>query len=151
TNLGYLRVFTTLVPIGSRPPTTADGGNWTELKFDNNLNGSSGRGHNATVPGATYINTPNQIAISLPKTFGAPSWNHWTSLRAGYPAKLDGTASFSLADASSAVTYFWQQVSGPTSVRWSDHTSATPTITGLIFGTYTFSLRVTDAAGSTAT
>ncbi len=151
TSLAYLRVFTTLVPMGSRPPTTADAGDWTELKFENNLNDSTGHGHSASVPGATYINTPNQLAISFPKTFGAPPWNNWTSLRAGYPAKLDGTASFSLADASSVVTYFWQQVSGPTSVRWSDRTAGIPTITGLIFGTYTFSLRVTDAAGSTST
>ena len=151
TNLAYLRVFTTIVPLGSRPPTMADGGNWTELKFENNLNDSSGHGHSASVPGATYTNTPNQIAIALPKTFGAPAWNNWTSLRAGYPAKLDGSASYSLADASSAVSYFWQQVSGPSLVRWSDRSSATPIITGLVFGTYTFSLRVSDAAGTTAT
>src|SRR5262249_15327745 len=77
--------------------------------------------------------------------------NNWVSLRAGFPAQLDGSASFSMADASSAVSYFWQEISGPTVVRWSSRTVATPTITGLIFGTYTFSLRVTDAAGTSAT
>jgi hypothetical protein len=150
-NLAYLRVYTTIVPLGSRPPVTANGGDWTEWKFENNLNDSSGHSHTANIPGATYANTPNQIAVSLPKTLGAPAWNNWTSLRAGFPAQMDGTASFSLADASSSVNYFWQQISGPSTVRWSDRTSGTPMVTGLVFGTYRFALRVTDTGGKTAT
>jgi hypothetical protein len=151
TSLGFLRVFTGAIPTGGQPPTTADGGNYTELKLDNNFSDSSGRGHNASVSGSpAFVNTPNQVANPFPKTFGAPSWSNWVSLRAGYPNKLDGSASFSLADASSSVNYFWQQVSGPSIVRWENRTSATPTITGLVFGTYTFSLRATDAGGSTA-
>lgn len=150
TNLGFLRVFNTLVPAGSRPPTTADAGNVMELKFDGNLNDSSGHGNSASVPGATYVNTPNQVPIALPKTLGAPTWSNWTSLRAGHPVQLDGSASFSLADASSAVSYFWQQLSGPTTVNWANRTAATPTLTGLIFGTYTFQLTVKDSAGTTA-
>jgi hypothetical protein len=148
--LGFLRVATTLVPIGSKPPTTADAGDWTELKFDGNLKDSSGKGHNAT-GSAVYTATPNQVAIALPKTSGAPGWNNWATLRAGFPAQLDGTQSYSLADGGSGVAYSWQETSGPTSVLWVNRTAGTATISGLIFGTYDFTLQVTDVAGSVGT
>ena len=148
--LGFLRLSTALVPLGSRPPTTADAGNWTELKFDGNLQDSSGNGHSAGGTG-TYMDTPNQVAVAVAKTFGAPAWTNWTSLRAGFPAQLDGSASYSLADASSAVSYSWQQLSGPSTVIWADPAQPAPTLSGLIFGTYQFSLKVRDGAGNTNT
>jgi hypothetical protein len=151
-SLGFLRVFTTLVPLGSKPPTTADGGNWSEWKFDGDLKDSSSRRHNGSGPrGLAFVQTPNQVAIANPKTAGAPSWSNWTSLRAGYTAQLDGTASYSLADASSTVSCVWQELNGPSTVVWTNQNSLTPTLNGLVFGTYDFSLQVTDAAGSIAT
>jgi hypothetical protein len=149
--MGFLRVATTLMPLGSKPPTTADGGNWTELKFDGNLKDSSGNSHNASGSGVAYMPTPNQVAIANPKTAGAPAWSNWVSLRAGYPAQLDGSSSYSLADASSAVTCLWQQVDGPSSVVWTNQNAPISTLNGLIFGTYDFTLQVTDVAGSTTT
>lgn len=149
-DLGFLRVATTILPLGSRPPTTADAGDWSEWKFDGNLKDSSTHAHNGSGP-ATYIQTPDQVAIPLPKTMGAPFWSNWVSLRAGFPAQLDGTSSYSLADASSSVNFFWQELSGPSRVVWANRTSPSPTLTGLIFGTYTFALKVTDAAGNSAT
>ncbi len=148
-NLGFLRVATTVLPLGSRPPTTADAGDWTELKFDGNLRDSSGHNHGAS-GSASFIPTPDQVPVALPKTKDAPSWSNWVSLRAGFPAQLDGTASYSLADGSSSVSYFWQQQRGPSTVVWANRTNAVPTLTGLIFGTYTFSLRVTDLAGTSS-
>ena len=148
--LGFLRVSTTLLPLGAKPPTTADGGNWTELKFDGNLRDSSGNNHNASGSGASYMATPNQVAIANPKTFGAPAWSNWVSLRAGFPARLDGSASYSLADGSSAVSSAWQQTDGPSTVIWTNQNAAIPTLNGLIFGTYDFSLQVTDVAGTTS-
>ncbi len=148
--LGFFRIFTSIVAAGSRPPTTADPGDWTELKFENDFKDYSNHGHNASGQ-ANFVTTPDQIPISLPKTLGAPSWSNWVSLRAGFPAQLDGSASYSMADSTSAVTYFWQQLKGPSLVIWTNRTSAKPTITGLTFGSYTFSLRVQDAAGNTAT
>jgi hypothetical protein len=148
--LGFLRVATTLLPLGGRPPTTADGGDWTELKFDGNLKDSSGRNHNAT-GSASYMVTPNQGAFAYPRTAGAPAWSSWTSLRAGYPSQLDGSASYSLSDSSSAVTCLWQELDGPSTVVWSNQNTTVPTLDGLIFGMYSFSLQVTDVAGNTAT
>jgi hypothetical protein len=148
-SLGFLRVFTSLIPIGSRPPVTADSGDWTELKFDGNLNDSSGNGHGGT-GAATYAATPNQVPVAFAKTLGAPFWSNWTSLRAGFPAQLDGSASYSLADASASVTCLWQETSGPSTVVWRNRNAAVPTVTGLIFGDYTFELQVTDMVGNTA-
>ena len=86
-DLGFLRVLTTIVPLGSRPPTTADAGDWTEWKFDGNLNDSSGHNHMLSGP-ATYVSTPDQVPVALPKTLGAPSWSNWVSLRAGFPGPV---------------------------------------------------------------
>jgi len=148
--LGFLRVSTKLMPVGGRPPTTADGGDWTELKFDGNLKDSSGHNHHGVDYAGSYMPTPNQIAFAHPVTLGAPLWTSWTSLRAGFPSQLDGSPSYSMADASSSVSYSWQQLKGPTSVIWTGRNTAKPTVEGLVFGTYQFRLTVADAAGKTA-
>jgi len=149
--IAFFRIFDTIVPDGSRPPVTADSGDITELKFDGSLNDSSGNGHNVSLSSPAFQATPNQIPIAYLKTGGAPSWSAWISLRAGFPAVLDGTSSFSLADQSSNVSYLWQQISGPSTVRWSSQRTAKPVIRGLIFGSYRFRLQVTDVAGKIAT
>jgi len=152
--LAFLRVDKTLVPLASKPPTTANAGTWTELRFDGGSTGlqdSSGNNHHASLSNPAYAPTPNQTPSALIKTAGAPSWSDWTSFRAGHPAQLDGSRSYSLADASDAVTYRWQQVGGPTVVRWSSYTAEKPAVEGLVFGTYKFRVEVMDAAGATAT
>jgi len=149
-SLGFLHVFTTLVPLGSRPPITGDVGNWTNLTFDGNLLDSSSNGHNGSGT-ATYALTPDQVPVALPKTFGAPFWTNAISLRAGFPAQLDGSASYTLADGSLGVTAAWTQLSGPSTVIWQNPNTPTPTISGLIFGTYNFQLQVTDSSARVAT
>ncbi len=148
--LGFLRAFDTLVSYGSQPPVTAGTGDLLDLKFDGNLSDTSGKKLSIQA-GAFFANTPGQNPAPFIKTAGAPAWSNWVSLRAGFPAALDGSRSFSMADGSSAVTYKWQQLAGPTTLRWSSYTSVSPTISGLIFGTYRFQLQVTDAAGKAAT
>jgi len=150
-SLGFFRIFSTLLPDGGRPPVTASIGDITDLKFDGNALDDSGNGHDVSLPaGASFIQTPNQVPVSTIRTAGAPAWSNWVSLRAGHAAALDGSASYSLADASSNVSYQWQQLSGPSTLIWSSRSVATPTVSGLIFGTYRFQLQVTDAAGKTA-
>ncbi len=149
-SLGFFRIFSTTVPDGSQAPVTATAGDLTDLKFDGNTKDDSGNRHGVSFPGAVFANTPGQRPFAVIKTAGAPFWSNVISFRAGYPATLDATASYSLADASSAVSYQWQEVSGPTTVKWSARDSATPTVTGLIFGTYRFRLQVSDASNKTA-
>ena len=156
-DLGFLRVFTTTVPLASRPPTTADGGNWTELKFDaasdsgNTLTDSSGQGHSITLSGPVHTSTPNQLTVALIRTVDAPFWTAWLPFRAGHEGQLDGSSSYSLADTSSTVSYFWNCVSGPTTPTFSSNTAARPVVTGLIFGTYRFVLVATASNGATST
>ena len=116
-SLGFLRISTNLLPLGSKPPTTADAGGWTEWKFDGNLADSSSNAR-ALTGSAVFASTPNQTAFALAKTYGTPAWTNWISLRAGYPAHLDGTSSYSLADGSSQVSCFWQLKDGPGNVQF---------------------------------
>ncbi|MGA2184806.1 MAG: hypothetical protein ABSH47_17440 [Bryobacteraceae bacterium] len=153
--MAFFRICTgATVALGSRMPTTAGGcPSGTELiewKFDGNLNDASGNGYTANMTGGfpTYVSTPNQNLIAAIKTAGAPFWNSWVSMRAGFPAQLDGTASFSQSDSSNVVTCFWQMLSSPAPVTWSSRSSCTPTITGVVFGDHNIELAVTDASGS---
>jgi hypothetical protein len=149
-SIGFLKVFTTVLPLGARPPVTADAADWTDLRLDGNLSDRSGHGHGGSGT-ASYVDTPDQVPVALPKTANAPFWSNWVSLRAGFPAQLDGSNSYTLADGTSAVAMMWQQLSGPSTVLWDNKTLVQPTITGLIFGSYRFQLEVTDSAGKKAT
>ncbi len=155
--LAFMRAFTTLVPLGSRPPTTADVGDYFDWKFDGNGADSSGNGRTVNVSGASFVATPVAAAVAIAKTANTPSWAPFRPLRAGHPGQLDATASCSMADAGDEVTCFWQQVphaSGEpltSQVIFDNRNSCTPTVTGLVFGPYRFRLQVTDADGAKAT
>jgi hypothetical protein len=147
---GFLRISTNLVPLGSKPPTTADSGNWTEWKFDGNLADSSAYRRHLSGGAHVYADSESgsfcateDLWYTLMDELGFPA--------GGTSAQLDGTASYSLADGSSQVSYFWQLQDGPSHVRFNNRNSSTPTIRGLVFGTYHFVLRVTDVAGSSST
>jgi hypothetical protein len=153
--MAFFRICTgaTIAP-GSRMPTTAgecpSGTRLLEWDFEGNLNDASGNGYTAVMTGGfpTYVPTPNQNAIAVIRTAGAPFWGNWVSMRAGFPAQLDGTGSVSQADSSNAVTCFWQMLSSPAPVTWSSRSSCTPTITGVVFGDHNVELAVADAAGN---
>jgi hypothetical protein len=155
--LAFMRAFTSLVPLGSRPPTTADVGDYFDWKFDGNGADASGHGRTVNVSGASFVATPTVAAVAVAKTANTPSWAPFRPLRAGHPGQLDATASFSMADANDEVTCFWQQVphaSGEpltSQVLFDNRNSCTPTVTGLVFGPYRFRLQVTDADGAKAT
>ena len=145
-SLGFVRTFTAIVPVKSTPPATANQGDWIDFKLDGNGNDSSGHGGDFNASGFTFSQTPGQAAIALPTTPGTPEWAPFIPLRAGHPSKL-ASNSYSMADGSSAVTCFWQQLEGPSMVLFDNRTSCSPTLTGVIFGPYKFRLVVTDVAG----
>ncbi|MBS1858753.1 MAG: hypothetical protein JST11_25505 [Acidobacteria bacterium] len=72
------------------------------------------------------------------------------SFRAGYPAQLDGSRSLA-RDGGEGLQYFWQQLSGPSSARWSSRSAAQPTISMLTSGSYAFQLTVTDGCNQSST
>jgi pimeloyl-ACP methyl ester carboxylesterase len=51
----------------------------------------------------------------------------------------------------STLTYNWTKIAGPTSFTFSSTTIASPTVSNLVQGTYTFRLTVKDNSGATAT
>ena len=62
---------------------------------------------------------------------------------------LNGSSSF---DPDGTITsYSWTQVSGPSTAVILNNETATPTVTGLVVGTYKFQLTVTDNDGATGT
>ena len=65
-------------------------------------------------------------------------------LHAGARGQQLVSGSFPL-DGGSSLTYAWQMVSGPSTLLWSSRTSESPLVSGGIFGSYVFSLTVTDS------
>ncbi|MCW5963523.1 MAG: hypothetical protein KIT83_05745 [Bryobacterales bacterium] len=145
--IGFMRGFTTLLPLRSRPPVTADVGNFFDWKFDGNGADASGHGRTASTNGASFSPTPMQGVFSLPGRPDTPSWAPFRPLRAGFPNTLV-SKSYSLADVSSGVTCVWQQISGPSKLNWIGRFTCNPTVSGAVFGSYIFRLRATDAAGN---
>jgi hypothetical protein len=151
-SLAFLRWFSSVVPVGTPIPVAGATGDLADWEFEGNLADSSGHGLNmtgGTYP-YTYVPTP-----TYPPVCNAGKQQ---AFRAGYPGRLDGSGSTPL-DGGSTLSYVWQQVSGPSQVKWSSqsrlpagpapmtHTSVQPEIAGLIAGSYTFQLTVTDGSG----
>ena len=102
-----------------------------------------------------YVDTPYQGSpyspIATAMTCGAPSWTLWLSFPVGGTGCLDGTTSYSQADASPAVTCIWSNVGGVATPVIDSASSCTSNVTAIsTFGGYTFGLLATDSAGSTA-
>lgn len=167
--VNYLRVYASTVGVTSRPPITADSTDSTrvfEWKFDGNLDDSGPGRYTASVMTnwsaggtQTYVNTVGQSLVVplVTNTNLSPSWpapipGYQPSWRAGHPAGLSCASSYSQSDYPN-VSCFWQVLlqPGQTAPSWSSQTSATPTLTGLVFGDYAIELTVTDQAGDTAT
>ncbi len=150
--VGFFRVHSTLVPLNARPPVSRDDSNrLLEWKFDGSGSDSAANWNIQTLNGGSlaYAATPGQtVPTARIKSLDTPFWSDWVSIRAGYPANLDGRASYSQADSSAAVTYRWRQVDGPTTLEWDDDTSEKPEIRGAVFGTYRVELTVVDAANN---
>jgi hypothetical protein len=91
-------------------------------------------------------------AIFLPSPTAPPACVAGDSktFRAGFPAELDGSASYAL-DGGAGLRYAWRQVSGPSSASISSEDKARPVVNGLEFGSYVFELKVTDSSGAEST
>ncbi|WP_054411855.1 PKD domain-containing protein [Hymenobacter sp. DG25A] len=98
----------------------------SDLSFDFSLTGTgSGGGTTNQLPVA---NAGADKSITLPTS----------------SVNLDGSAS----DADGSITaHSWSQVSGPSTATFSSHTVASPTVDGLVAGSYVFSLTATDDKG----
>ena len=151
-SIAFFRVYTSLVSTTGTLPTTAQSltNCVVSWKFDGTLNDSCAAGpYNAAMSTGSpvYVTSPAQDrVVPILKSSNVLLWGTG-SLRAGFPAQLDGSASFSQADGSANVSCLWQMLSGPSQLVWDDHASCTPVVRGLIFGDYNFQLAVTDLNG----
>ena len=140
--IAFMRWFSGVVPLGTPIPNAGVTGDLADWEFEGNLADSSGHGLSLTGGTAAYVATPTYPPLcnaGSPQAFGI-----------GHPATLDGTESAPM-DGSGALTYLWEQVSGPPVdwVRGSDSTQTwpSPIINGVSPGSYTFQLTVTDGSG----
>jgi len=138
--IAFLRWYSTTVPPGTPIRINGASGDLGDWEFEGNLKDSSGHGLDFAGGTVSYTTTPSYAPTCLAGTTQV--------FRAGQPAMLDGTGSYS-PDGALPLSYNWQQVSGPSTVSFSSHEGATPTISGLVFGTYVFQLTVQDAHGNT--
>ncbi|HLH40138.1 MAG TPA: hypothetical protein VKX39_13395 [Bryobacteraceae bacterium] len=142
-NAGFLRLYSDPTPPGSAPPhaRAAPPGNLLDWEFQGTLADSSGNGFDLNWRGAQAVSFA--IAPVYPPVASAGMFR---VIRAGAPAALDGSGSFGFAGDGS-VSYQWQQIAGPNQVVLTGANTATPVISGTVFGSYTFQLTVTDANG----
>jgi len=140
--LAFLRWFSSVVPIGTSIPIAGATGDLGDWEFEGNLQDSSGHNLNMAATGAvTYTPTP-----IYPPACNAGAQQ---TFRAGYPGSLSGLGS-EPADNGTSLSYVWQMVSGPSLLRWSSHTTPSPQISGMVFGTYVFQLTVADSSNQTS-
>jgi len=149
-SVAFMRMSSTLVPLGSRAPVTYDPDPSLVFEWEGSLNDSTANGYNATSAGVTYVATPVTGPVAVIKA-AATLWSPVTTLRAGFANTLDGTSSFSMADTASAGNCYWTQLTGKTRVIFDNRYSCTPSVTGLIFGQYVFQLTFCDVTGACAT
>jgi hypothetical protein len=140
-SVGFLRWFSTAVPLGTTIPVGAAVPDIADWEFQGNL---VDQVHGLKFSGGSvsYSPRPGFPPVCNP---GAQ-----TAFRAGFAGTLDASGSYPL-DGGNSVSYDWRQVSGPVTLTWNGPRTAKPGITGMVFGTYVFQLRVTDSSGQTST
>jgi len=101
---------------------------------------------NTGLTGSDTVNITVNAAVNKP-----PVANAGTAQTITLPntASLNGSASYD-PDGTIA-SYSWTQLTGPSTTTITGSATATPTVSGLVAGRYTFQLTVTDNSGATAT
>jgi hypothetical protein len=145
-SLAWLKWFSAGVPPGSPFSQESTPANLADWRFESNLNGDGTGGYKVSLQpnGAQPVYAAN---VSYPPVCIAGPQQVF---RAGYPAQLDGTNSYSL-NGDPTLTYFWQEVSGPTTVQWVSQNTGHPSAGGTVFGSYAFRLTATDSSGQSST
>lgn len=143
-DVGFLRWFSNVVPVGTPIPIGGVVGDLADWEFEGNLLDSSGHGLNfgfGSGASAVYAATP-----AYPPSCSAGAQQ---TFRAGHPGSLDATGSYAL-DGGTFLSYMWQLASGASTLTWSNHGAAKPQVRGLVFGTYVFQLTVTDSSNQSS-
>ncbi len=148
----YVRLFSSIDPLGTAPSPNASG-NLADWELDGNLADNTSN-HQTLSPngGPSYVNTP----VYAPIVSFSPATNCFvsTAYSMNFCTVIASTKS-SLASVSYSpnlndrLTYLWKQTSGPSSASIASTTAGRTTATGLSqFGEYDFQLTVTDLEGN---
>jgi len=141
-DVAWVEWYSSVVPLGTGIPVTptasGDLGSWN---FEGDTNDRSGQGNNLNGGTVQYVISPIYLPLC---NVGSQQ-----TFRGGHPGTLDGSGSRAL-DGGTTLQYFWTQLSGPSTLEWSDRSLSSPVISGTVFGTYVLQLTVTDGSGQSS-
>lgn len=133
---GFFRRITGEVALNGRPPVPADTGTYVyHWKFEGDLTDSSGNGRNFSMTGSTFAASP-AVAIKAQFLAGPAvatlNGEGIASIpcRAGHPCTLTSTSWTTGDSVPTPASLFWQQISGPRTLRFSSRSAANVTVTG---------------------
>jgi hypothetical protein len=144
--LAFLRVFSTVLPLKSAAPLALRGpGDIVNFEFDGDSRDLSSSGLNLRFSGEeAYDTTPVHAPVCI-----AGESSVFTTTE---PMTLDAGRSYALDD--SELTYEWSALRSPgtATLQWlTGVTDRVTSLTGGVFGTYEFQLKVTDGSGQSST
>ena len=137
TDLAYLRMYSSVLPLGSPPPsrTNADLADW---EFEGNLNDKSGHGVNLA-GSSSYAPTP---ALPINVVFDGNGAQHVWSANHG-SILLDGTATYSSVDDPN-YTFTWSETAGTGTGEFSAANGITTSFSAFVAGDYKIRLTASD-------
>jgi hypothetical protein len=147
--IGWVRLYSKTVPVGGAPPSGFDDADLANWQLDGNTDEPTS-GMNLSISGTEYIDTPVYAPVAQPRLLSdsgsASKTTEESTVRADQPLQLNGVDSYSLK-ATKGLRFSWEQLEGPSPVKWSDAATANPTVSNLVFGEYKVKLTVTDEDG----
>lgn len=153
-SVAYIRMYSTLVPLGTTPSTTFNG-NMADWELEGNGNDLAAAGLNmSTVHGSlSYMDTPLIPPTAVISGISGLTGGQLIGQRAGSstPIVLDGTGSYSVNNATIA-SCFWNIAGGDvTGQSISSNTNCLSSVSIYKSGQYTYNFTVTDTLGLTTT
>jgi hypothetical protein len=151
----FSRLSSTTVAVGSRVPVYWTVGNIGDWKLDGDLTDGSGNGNDLTVSSGSpsYAATPYQsVQLAPVNTSPSPSWSDWQPFKVGTDGSLSCARAFAWSDTQGTETYAWSftaKPSGAADPTFGTASAVTTTVSGHVFGPYTFRCAYTTTAAGT--
>lgn len=149
-DLAYLRLYNTLVPIGTNPSTTANG-NLGDWEFEGNGNDLSGNGMNFNTMTGTmpYVTTPLVPPIISIAGISRLTGGALNGIRAdGTANALDATGSYTVNYGATITGCTWNVVSGnPHTQLLANNTNCLASLKVYTAGTHSYLVDVSDSTG----
>jgi hypothetical protein len=142
-SLAYLRLYHSLVPLGTAPGNRADG-DLLDYEFEGTGKDLARKIH-LQMSAAVYSATPQYAPSAVFGQYPAPR----TFAAGPSGVEIDASRSFTAAD-NATLSYAWSQVSGPASGVFKDSRAVSTRFAASEPGTYVLQLTVTDQLGKSS-